>query len=786
MKYRSFFAVAAALLLCLVPAGVFAQGSQVFKGKVFDDRNGNGIMDKGEKGIAGVSVSDGFGVTVTGNDGSYAIEPDPRARFISVYTPDGLRNTNNFFCDVRALMSGKKAGPEVINRGNQGLDFGLSKCRTYGKFVHMSDIEDRTYRDWIDRFKEYAQLHDIDFAVVTGDICYESGLVFFSKSMNSSNVGRRMVYTIGNHDLIKGNKDYLGNNYGEKNFEDCFGPAWYSFNAAGVHYIITPMLMGDAVPSYSADDICAWIQQDLKTVPAGTPVIMFNHDAAQKLIPQNANVKAFVYGHRHDDYRTVTDSGVEFYCSMAPSKGSNDHSASAMREFAIDAAGNISTRMHYAPITNHIVAHEVGGWVRSVIYDAASEPVSARVLLPDGKKVAMTQVNDMMWEARLPEPMAGGAIYKVEAQFNDGETVITRQQQEPGLRWMTTLPCKAFFTDPVISDGHIYVAGMDNESSRDCAVFSLNAVNGQIEWACPVKNSVKGDITLMDGVIYAGDVDYNVYAIDAVNGSVLWSKRIETTFYPTFTEGLHAAGGLVYAGCASSLCALDAKTGDVVWKNTHRHSAITNVNTNRTAGGALLTNGYWVGRYCYDAQSGDFLWEKKDYDNRYSSSTPAVLDTTFVYTGYSAIMQVGARSGVEIKKQSYDGCIFNTRSEPLVCNGRIFVGTSNNGLLAVNMEDMSKAWNYLCEPAVIYTSPYTINHEKTVESSPSAYGEYVIFGANDGFVYCLRQDNGRFVWRIKTGLPVLCKPRVSGDFLHFTDFAGNVYCYEIDSRFLGL
>lgn len=786
MKYKNLFAIAAALLFCFAPCGVSATNTPTLKGKVFYDRNGNGKQDKGEKGIAGVSVSDGFCVTVTNADGSYSITANPRARFVSVYTPDGWCNTNNFFCDVRPQMSGKEAGAEVIHRGNPGPDFGLTKCSTYGKFVHMSDIEDRIYKDWIDRFKEYAQIHDIDFAVVTGDICYETGLVFFSQAMNSSNVGRRMVYTIGNHDLIKGNKDYLGNDYGEKNFEDCFGPSWYSFNAAGIHYIVTPMLMGDARPSYSADDISAWIQQDLKNVAAGTPTVMFNHDAAQKLIPQNANVKAFVYGHRHDDYRTVTDSGIEFYCSMAPSKGSNDHSASALREFTLDSNGNIYTRMHYAPLSNHIVAHEVGRCVRSVVYDAASEPVSAKVLLPNGKKVKMTQVNDMMWEARLPESLAPGAVYKVEAQFSDGEKIISRQVQEPGLKWMTTLPCKAYFTDPIMWEGHIFVAGMDNENSRDCAVFSLDAASGNIEWTCKVKNSIKGDLALMDGILYAGDVDYNVYAINAADGSVLWNKRINTTFYPTFTEGIHAAGGLVYAGCASSLCALDAKTGDVVWKNTHKHSAITNVNTNRTAAGALLTNGYWVGRYCYDAATGDFLWENKDHDNRYSSCTPAVLDTTFVYTGYSSIRQVGARSGAELKNQSYPGFIFNTRSEPLIAGGKLFVGSSNNGLLAVNLEDMSKAWNYLCEPAIIYTSPYTINQEKTVESSPSAYGQYVIFGANDGFVYCLRQDNGRFVWRIKVGLPVLCKPRVDGDFLYFTDFAGNVYCYEIDSRFLGL
>ena len=778
MANRYFILAAVILLLPCARPSALAQSTTRFEGVVFEDRNGNGILDKGEAGKAGVAVTDGFSVNVTDKSGHYSINANPRARFITVSTPDGYRNTNRFFSDIRDAVAGTEVPGERLSNPNPGLDFGLAKCSVYGSFAHMSDIEDRIYMEWIDRMKEYAAIHDQDFIAVTGDICYESGLRFFAKAMNDGNTGRRLVYTIGNHDLIKGYKDYLGNDYGEKLFEDCFGPSWYSFTVAGVHFIVTPMLSGDARPSYSASEIRAWIQEDLKTVPAGIPVIMFNHDAAESLVPDNANVKAFVYGHRHDDLRTVTDGGILYICSMSPSKASNDHSASALREITFSPEGEVRTRMHYAPITNHIVAHEVGGCVRAVVYDAASEPLSASVLLPEGGKVAMRQVTDMMWEAFLPEKMAEGAVYRVSAEFSDGERIISRQVQEKNLKWMVTLPCKTYFTDPVISDGHLYIAGMDNENGECCAVFSYRAATGVLEWRCPVKNSVKGDMTLMDGVLYVGDVDYNVYAINAADGSLKWTRRVAKTFYPSFTEGIHAADGLVFAGCAGSLCALDARTGETVWTNSHKHGSITNVNTNRTAAGALLTNGYWVGRFCYDAATGKCLWEKKDYDNRYSSCTPAVLDTTFIYTGYGAIQQVGARSGEVLKFKNYP-YIFNTRSEPLVIDGRVFVGTSNNGMLAVNLDDMSQAWNFLCEPALIYTSPYTKNREKTVESSPAAYGENVIFGANDGYVYCIRRSDGRFVWNIKIGLPVLCKPQICDNLMYLTDFAGNIYCYEL-------
>ena len=775
---KALLIIAGILLLTGMQAEAGIKAKVKFSGIVYNDANRDGVRGEDEEGLAGVAVTDGFSVVLTNRKGQYKITPNPRARFITVCTPDGYANSNRFFSDVRERMSGQKIEGEILSRPNPGLDFGLYKSEKFGKFVHMSDIEDRVYMDWIDRMKEYSETHDIDFVAITGDICYESGLLFFAKAMTDENMGRRVVYTIGNHDLIRGSKDYLGNDYGEKNFENSFGPSWYSFTASGVHFIVTPMLMGDAKPSYSADDIKAWIQEDIKTIPDGMPIMMFNHDAAEKLIPENANVRAFVYGHRHDDFRTVRESGITFYCSMAPSKASNDHSASAIREFTFNDKGDVRTRMHYGPLSNHVVAHCVNGKVSAVIYDAASEAVKAEILLPDGPRIEMRQTNDMIWEGILPEMMTEGQVYHICAEFADGEKVVSRQLCESGLKWLTTLPCKTFFTDPIISNGHLFIAGMDNENGTDCAVFSLNSENGNIEWKMPVRNSVKGDMTLMDGVLYASDVDYNVYAIDAATGKLKWTRRIAQIFYPSFTEGLYASDGRVYAGCADNLCALDAETGEILWTNTHKHGSITNICTNRTVAGALLTNGYWVGRFCYDAATGEFLWEKKDYDNRYSSCTPAVLDTTFIYTGYSSLFQVGARSGKVLKSGNYDH-IFNTRSEPLVTGEKVFVGSSNDGLVAIDMKDMKQAWNFLCEPALIYTSPYTKNREKTVESSPAAFGGNVVFGANDGFVYCLRQDNGLFVWRLNIGLPVLCKPQIVGTRMYVTDFAGNVYCYQL-------
>ena len=80
-----------------------------------------------------------------------------------------------------------------------------------------------------------------------------------------------MFYCIGNHDLVKGK-------YGEECFEKYYGPVYYSFDVAGVHYIVTPMPGGDYRPGYTKDDVCRWLKNDLAHVSPETPIYIFNHD----------------------------------------------------------------------------------------------------------------------------------------------------------------------------------------------------------------------------------------------------------------------------------------------------------------------------------------------------------------------------------------------------------------------------------------------------------------------------------------------------------------------------
>ena len=96
------------VLAVLASAGMAAAASETVGGKVFADANGNGVMDPGEKGLAGVRVTDGLSFATTGADGSYsiAVGADPVIRY------RGAHRSTLLLCRRRA----DQAGADIARR----------------------------------------------------------------------------------------------------------------------------------------------------------------------------------------------------------------------------------------------------------------------------------------------------------------------------------------------------------------------------------------------------------------------------------------------------------------------------------------------------------------------------------------------------------------------------------------------------------------------------------------------------------------------------------------------
>ena len=80
--------------------------------------------------------------------------------------------------------------------------------------------------------------------------------------------------------------------------------------------------------------------------------------------------------------------------------------------------------------------------------------------------------------------------------------------------------------------------------------------------------------------------------------------------------------------------------------------------------------------------------------------------------------------------------------------------------------------------SLIFSSPYTRQPSKTVETSPVLSGNTVFFSASDGNIYGVDVETGRLKWMHETGTPCFGSVTLAGDFLYAVDFAGNVYGFR--------
>lgn len=306
------------------------------KGIVFADSNANGVMDRGERPLKGVKVTDGLNVVETDRNGNFILPGHEGERFIYITTPSGFMTDNGHW--------------RKIDNNGSAYSFGLipynpriSKDGSH-RFIHLTDTEIfNTTRNelWVKNIHDYSASEPISFVIHTGDICYEKGLKEHIGLLNAKTAGVPVFYCIGNHDLVKGK-------YGEELFESIYGPSYYSFDVAGTHYVITPMAGGDHKPGYTKDGVAAWLENDLAHVKPGTPVIVFNHDilsytpefvygGKNKSVNLNDhNLKANIYGHWHNNI-IRRQGDVMTVCTSTLDKGGIDHSTSATASLQLTA-----------------------------------------------------------------------------------------------------------------------------------------------------------------------------------------------------------------------------------------------------------------------------------------------------------------------------------------------------------------------------------------------------------------------------------------------------------------
>ena len=703
MNRREFIKAAAtgASAIALAPAAEAADGQEMIRG----------VVAKGPDGApaVGVVVSDGLTCVRTDENGKFAIPPRKGARFVSVTVPSGYR------CDAPFVAIPRKWGKYY---------FWLSKWPASGKtgckFVHLADSEIGGTHEiaWMEQIKKVADREDAAFIVHTGDICRASGMRAHLLAMNHLTMKRPVVYCLGNHDLECGPT-------GESLFESLYGPCWHSFEAGGVHFVVTPMPRGDFDPSYTMDEIADWVRNDIALVPKGMPVVFFNHmisnwldgsmettgftigDKRRLDLQKCCNMTGFVYGHLHVNHFQRRGK-TAFICTANPQMGGIGLNPATIRVIRADAVGRLDSTIHYGHLDD--------------------------------------------WK-----PIRAGAL------------------------WETRLPGKVLFGAPVVRGELVFAGTSDDEGVGAANVVAVDAKNGKTVWSRKMANSVNNQIVLSHGVLVAQDIEGRVVAFDAKSGRVVWRYEPQVHPWKILLSGLalNESRDVVFSGKGRNMVALDVRSGRVIWKNAGWDDREACADTPGVGDGIVVSSSNWVGMFCNDAASGKLLWSVCDNTRRFPGARHVVRDGKVYSLAASSFLEIDAKTGKAIREKKLPSGVQTTTSV-LVTKRRFVFGTVKDGLLALDRDRLGVAWKGVVGESMAAFAPYSKPPQRCVGTAPFLMPDGSVCASSaDGAIHFWEESTGRHLREIRTGAPYFAAPTLFRGRLYAADASGRLRAFAI-------
>ena len=722
-----------------------AGGVAVAGGGAFAAENVNGRITAAGKPMRGVVVTDGLACTETAADGTWALPAREGARFVSVTVPSGWKLQRHYLRHEGSARS---------------YDFDLERWHASDpgcfKMLHIGDSEityDRPIeREWIARAKKWAEEENCAFIVHTGDICGQAGLRLHIKLMNTANMGRPVFYVQGNHDIVFPER-------GERLFEELYGPCWHSFDAGGVHFVVTPMMRGDGKVSYTVEEIVAWLRNDLAIAKRKKqPVMLLTHGCYDTGI---YGMKDF---YNRTDMKTLTAEPLDMVT-------------------ACDFKAIIHGHLH----SNYFRRTDDGR-------------IEVASVAPPQKGGATLQLIEVGGDRRL----------KVTNRYGPKERWNVTVVPPPG-GWIARVPGRVSYCEPCVSGGHLFVGTCDLEGRGGAGVTALDVATGKAVWNVAMRDSVHTRLHCRNGVLYVFDCYWGVHALEAATGREVWFRDMRVEFgMDKRTPGwggnplalvettLDETSNRLYVGNAMTyLAALDLDTGKTVWRAEKKGMSFgRSPCACAVADGVVAASCLWVGFFGYDVQTGALLWRHPEAGNGKLSGAkrvnagypwmnrvgrPTIREGKIYLTADDQFMEMELKTGVVLRSVKISGGL-RTHTQPVLKDGRFYFGSMKKGLVCVDAKTFSLLWNAPVKESIFPMAGYIYPPIYALSSIPVSHGGLIWGACEDGAIYAWDPDTGTQRQRIETGAPYVASLTSAEGRLYAADFAGYVRAFKTEVK----
>ena len=312
------------------------------------------------------------------------------------------------------------------------------------------------------------------------------------------------------------------------------------------------------------------------------------------------------------------------------------------------------------------------------------------------------------------------------------------------------------------------------------------------KWTFHTNGEVVSSPAIVDGVVYVGSNDGNLYAIDAQSGSLKWKFATESRV----PSSPAVANGLVYFGSYDgNFYAVNTTTGKLQWKFANpgeRRFTATHLHGSLPAGEAMpdpfdvylsspaiWNNTVYFGSgdgnvYALDAKIGSPRWKFHTGDVVHAS--PAIVDgKLYIGSWDSYFYALNANTGKELWrfKTGEDPDIHNQvgiQSSATVASGIVYFGCRDSNFYAVDAATGKQRWVYNNKGSWVITSPVVHNGKVYFATSDTALLH--ILDAKTGSL-AEPADMPKFQW------PIFSSPAIAGNILYVAGQNGKLTAIDL-------
>lgn len=277
-------------IVVLFACGLPVVGETVAKGRVYLDSNGNGVLDDGETGVAGVAVSNGSDVVRTDGEGAWSLSLSDHGAVFVIKPAQYQVPVNDTQIPRHYYLHSVSGSPDLEVPGiaptgplPERIDFPLHAHPEDKPFsgLFFGDTQARGLREvnfvTHDVVEECLDT-DAIFGVSLGDIVADDPALFSEISQSIAQIGIPWYNVFGNHDNNRGATE---NRYADDTFERFFGPSTYAFEYGEVVFIpLNNIYFPPDKESYMAaftDEQLAFVKNYLAGVPKEKLVVLMMH-----------------------------------------------------------------------------------------------------------------------------------------------------------------------------------------------------------------------------------------------------------------------------------------------------------------------------------------------------------------------------------------------------------------------------------------------------------------------------------------------------------------------------